>query len=118
MWVRVGAQLYHPLCEQVTQGEYVRHNLKLDTKWYDAVRDGRKKAEVRRADRPFTVGDELMLYTHDRSHALLADVTDILMIDEVPGCDCHGFASISIELRQEFADVESVEGALSVGDFG
>jgi hypothetical protein len=37
------------------------HELKCDTRFYDAVANGQKNFEVRRADRPFEVGDTLKL---------------------------------------------------------
>lgn len=37
------------------------HSLKTDTKYFDAVCQGKKKFEVRKDDRPFAVGDTLEL---------------------------------------------------------
>ena len=37
------------------------HKLKILTKYYDAVLDGRKKFEIRKNDRDFRVGDMLIL---------------------------------------------------------
>ncbi len=95
----------------------MRHNLKLDAKWFDAVRSGRKKAEIRRADRAFRVGDELLLYSHDQSRALLVLVSDILALDEVPGCGCRDFVSLSVEYQREFVSTESVRAELELGSF-
>lgn len=96
----------------------MRHNLKLDVKWFNAVRNGSKKAEIRRADRDFRVGDELLLYLHDRSRALLVVVSDILALDEVPGCDCHDFVSLSVEHQAEIVGAASVDSELERGSFG
>ena len=95
----------------------MRHNLKLDEQWFSAVRDGRKRAEIRRADRPFKVGDELLLYQRDRSRAVIAQITDILELSDVPGCDCSGFVSLSIDLRGDIDGPDAVERELRSGSF-
>ena len=96
----------------------VRHNLKIDARWFEAVRTGRKKAEVRRADRAFQVGDELLLYSHDRLQGLLVEITDILALNDVPGCDCRDFVALSVEVHRVISDSEAVELELEQGDFG
>ena len=96
----------------------MRHNLKLDARWFAAVEEGRKRAEIRRADRDFQVGDELLLYLRDRSRAVLVEITDILPLQEVPGCDCTEFVSLSVQVRREVSGAEVVEQELLLGDYG
>lgn len=41
------------------------HNLKEYPQYFEEVRTGKKTAEVRRADRPFAVGDQIVLHEYD-----------------------------------------------------
>ena len=99
-------------------GEHrVRHNLKIDDKWLTPVASGQKKAEIRRADRDFSEGDELLLYTPDRCTAEIVLITHVLPLNEVPGYDGGPFVSLSIvPLRQLTGD--AVVEELSKGSFG
>jgi hypothetical protein len=96
----------------------VQHNLKIDTKWLAAVEGGQKKAEIRRADREFRVGDELLLYLHDKSRAVSAQVTDILPLSEVPGCMCVDFVCLSVTVKRVIDGRAVVEQELALGSFG
>jgi hypothetical protein len=101
----------------VTGARRVRHNLKIDKKWLDAVVAGRKKAEIRRADRRFSEGDELLLYTHDQEEAELVLVTHALSLSEIPGYEGAPFVSLSIE-RLRHLEGEAVNLELRKGSFG
>ena len=78
----------------------MRHNLKIEPKWLMPVTDGRKKAEIRRADRDFSEGDELLLYTPDKTLGEIVVVTHVLPLVDVPGYDGGPFVSLSIEPRR------------------
>lgn len=59
------------------------HQLKIKTEYFDEVKQGRKKAELRKADRDFSLGDFLQLrewidYRYERQ--LLVKVTHILPV--------------------------------------
>jgi hypothetical protein len=62
----------------------VKHHLKTWTKYFDAVKHGVKPFEVRMADRPFAVGDTLVLEEWDpeersyTGHSVEARVTYLL----------------------------------------
>jgi hypothetical protein len=96
----------------------LRHNLKIEPRWLDAVKSGAKKVEIRKADRPFKVGDELVVYLQDYSDGVLACVTHVLPLGDVPGCSCPGYAALSIDVLQLLEGVTAVTEALSTGDFG
>jgi len=95
----------------------MRHNLKIEPRWLLPVREGRKRAEIRRADRNFSEGDELLLYAPDQSVGEIVVVTHVLPLAEVPGYDGGPFVSLSIEPRREVAG-EDVAKELAVGSFG
>jgi hypothetical protein len=95
----------------------VRHNLKIERKWLDAVASGRKKAEIRRADRSFAEGDELLLYTQDQEEAELVLVTHALRLSDVPGYGGEDFVSLSIQPLRHF-EGEAVKTELGEGSFG
>jgi hypothetical protein len=95
----------------------MRHNLKIEERWLDVVVDGRKKAEIRRADRTFAEGDELLLYTHDKSEGELVRVTHILPLEDVPGCEGSRFVSLSIEPLRHI-EGESILAELESGSYG
>lgn len=61
----------------------MQHNLKIEPGWFRAVVDGQKRAEVRRTDRSFAVGDDLMLYVPNAGEGVLVTVTHILALDEL-----------------------------------
>jgi len=83
----------------------LRHNLKIEARWLSLIRAGSKRAEIRRADRSFSAGDELLLYLPDMSEAELVTVTHVLRLAEVPGIpEDLDFVSLSIQ------DVESFRG--------
>jgi len=95
----------------------MRHNLKIELRWLTPVEDGRKKAEIRRADRQFSEGDELLLYTPDKSVAEIVVVTHVLPLAEVPGYDGGPFVSLSIEPIRGLSG-DAVRKELSKGSFG
>lgn len=66
----------------------MQHNLKIDRKWFEAVAAGRKKAEVRRADRDFSVGDDLLLYVPGEDDGVLVTVTHAVNLREIPSLGC------------------------------
>jgi hypothetical protein len=101
-----------------TVGEHqVRHNLKIDDKWLTPVASGQKKAEIRRADRNFSEGDELLLYTPDKSTGEIVVITHVLPLDEVPGYKGGPFVSLSIEPLRRLSGDAVVE-ELNKGSFG
>ena len=79
--------------------------------------EGRKKAEIRRADRGFSEGDELLLYTPDKSVGEIVVVTHVLPLSDVPGYDGGPFVSLSIEPRRQLSG-DDVLRELSLGSFG
>ena len=95
----------------------MRHNLKIEHQWLGAVTSGRKKAEIRKADRRFAEGDELLLYTQDHEQAELVLVTHALQLADVPGYDGGPFVSLSIEPLQHF-EGEAVRAELQKGSYG
>ena len=95
----------------------MRHNLKIDRKWLTPVASGQKKAEIRRADRQFSEGDELLLYAPDKSVAEIVVITHVLPLDEVPGYEGGPFVSLSIEPLRRLSG-EAVVEELSRGSFG
>ncbi|WP_218683886.1 ASCH/PUA domain-containing protein [Carnobacterium maltaromaticum] len=42
------------------------HELKIEPKYFEAVKDGRKKFEIRKNDRNYKVGDVLILLEYDK----------------------------------------------------
>ena len=96
----------------------MRHNLKTDKKWLSAVTSGEKRAEIRKADRHFAKGDELLLYTPDKSEAELVRVLHVLPLDEVPEIQSAvPFVSLSIQ-RERSVIGDAVLAELKSGDFG
>lgn len=95
----------------------MRHNLKIEQRWLDSVANGRKKAEIRRADRSFSVGDELLLYTPDKTDAEIAIVTHVLSLEEIPGYDGGPFVSLSVEPVRRLCRCE-IADELERGSFG
>jgi hypothetical protein len=95
----------------------MRHNLKIEPRWLPPVIEGRKKAEIRRADRDFSEGDELLLYAPDRSMGEIVIVTHVLPLAEVPGCEGDSFVSLSIEPRRRLS-AEDLTAELEMGSFG
>ncbi len=43
-----------------------KHGLKIDQEYFKAVKDGRKKFEIRKNDRDYNVGDILVLLEYDK----------------------------------------------------
>lgn len=96
----------------------MRHNLKIEKKWLDLVATGEKKAEIRKSDRNFATGDDLLLYTPDKTEAELVRVTHVLCLDDIPGFENEArFVSLSIEPERSFSGA-SVEAELALGDYG
>jgi hypothetical protein len=100
-----------------SSGEEMRHNLKIEPRWLSDVTDGRKRAEVRRADRDFSEGDELLLYAPDKSVGELVVITHVLPLTDVPGYDGGAFVSLSIEHRRRLSG-DALRTELSLGSFG
>ena len=94
----------------------MRHNLKIETQWLTSVTDGRKKAEIRRADRDFSEGDELLLYAPDKSVGEIVVITHVLPLADVPGYDGGPFVSLSIEPRRRLSG-NALLKELSFGSF-
>lgn len=96
----------------------MRHNLKIEKRWLDAVASGEKRAEIRKADRDFRSGDELLLYLPDESEAALVRITHVLRLDEIPGFrNDIAFVSLSIDSERLLTgDAVSIE--LKLGDCG
>lgn len=96
----------------------MQHNLKIDRRWLDAVIDGRKKAEVRRADRDFSVGDVLLLYVPGEADGALVTVTHIVNLPDIRALGCaEPIAVLSIETPRRLAG-EALAAQLQVGDYG
>ena len=85
------------------------HELKLNQKYYDAVKNGFKTFEVRKNDRDFRIGDDLYLVKvredgenildgHGRKHTLHAAVTYILTHDDFPDGVPEGYVVMSIKV--------------------
>ncbi|NLE73837.1 MAG: DUF3850 domain-containing protein [Actinobacteria bacterium] len=83
----------------------MQHNLKIERQWFEAVVSGAKKAEVRRTDRPFSVGDSLMLYVPGENDGVLVTVTHILSLSEI--ADLDGASSYAV---LSFADPRPMSG--------
>lgn len=49
------------------------HELKTESKYFNAVCEGKKKFEVRKDDRPFNVGDTLKLIEYKNGHLQYAE---------------------------------------------
>lgn len=85
------------------------HELKLHTRWFDAVRNGIKKCEIRKADRDFAVGDTLHLreirpgpsgqmvqcYTN---RSVNVRVTHVIRYEDFPSGIPEGYCVLSIEV--------------------
>jgi hypothetical protein len=103
---------------QVEGSGALQHNLKIDRIWFDAVLDERKKAEVRRDDREFSVGDELLLYVPEENDGVLVTVTHVVRTSDVGGLGCTvPIAVLSIEAPTRLRD-EALRAQLAVGDYG
>ena len=79
-----------------------RHDLKIAPAYYDAVASGIKTFEVRRDDRPFRVGDLLVLHEWAEGKAtrrpmLRRTVAYILRHDDFPDGIPEGFAVLGIK---------------------
>jgi hypothetical protein len=96
----------------------MQHNLKIDRIWFEALVDGRKKAEVRRADRAFSAGDDLLLYVPGAAEGALVKVTHVLNVSDVRGLDCSApIAVLSIDDARVLSG-EALNAQMAVGDFG
>lgn len=96
----------------------MQHNLKIERRWLDAVIDGRKKAEVRRADRDFSVGDELLLYIPGEQAGALVTVTHIVEPRDILALGCDGpIAVLSIGTPRRLVG-KALATQLEVGDYG
>ena len=80
------------------------HVLKIDPEWYNRVREGAKRAEVRKHDRDFQTGDLLTLLEWNSDHKkatgrlLYAKVTHVLAA--VDGID-PGYCVLSVQIEGE-----------------
>ncbi len=83
-----------------------KHELKLETKWFDAVVNGFKNFEVRKNDRDYKVGDTLLLqeiisadgkreYT---PRSLYTVITFIITHEEFPDGINEGYCVLGIRL--------------------
>jgi hypothetical protein len=94
------------------------HQLRSSPQYFQAIVEGRKKAEVRRTDRHFLVGDILELTEHDPRTRIptgrSAHVTVTHVISEDEPCDLSpealapGFCILSIELEDGAAIAQPV----------
>lgn len=57
------------------------HELKIDPKYFAAVRSGEKRFELRRNDRDFCVGDYLALNEYDRATKAYTGRTELVRVD-------------------------------------
>jgi hypothetical protein len=76
------------------------HKLKIDPKWFAAVEVGIKRAEIRKNDRGFRVGDVLLLQEWNKGYTgreCLVRVTHILHDYEFRGL-ANGYVALSISL--------------------
>lgn len=86
------------------------HELRLNRKYFDAVKNGIKSFEVRKDDRDFMIGDTLYLYETDdfgeyvitavglRVNPIKAIVTYILTHDDFPDGVPEGYVVMSIKV--------------------
>ena len=96
----------------------MQHNLKIERRWLNAVMAGRKKAEVRRADRDFSVGDDLLLYTPGEEDGALVTVTHIVNLQDIAALGCgEPIAVLSIETPRHLQGTMLVD-QLASGDYG
>jgi len=96
----------------------LQHNLKIDRKWFDAVLEGRKKAEIRRADRDFAVGDQLLLYIPGENEGALVTVTHIVRVSDIADLGCtEPIAILSIDEPTRLAG-DRLSAQLEAGDYG
>jgi hypothetical protein len=79
-----------------------RHELKTDPEPFGAVWSGHKRAEFRRDDRPFEVGDDLLLREFDQpsgaysGREVVASITHIIRGSESRYGIPEGFAMLSV----------------------
>jgi hypothetical protein len=88
------------------------HRLKLNRKYFDAVKNGIKTFEVRKDDRDFMIGDTLYLYETDdygeyvvtelgiRPTPIEAIVTYILTHDDFPDGVPEGYVILGIKRKR------------------
>ncbi len=77
------------------------HRLKTKYRFYDRVIAGGKKAEIRKLDRDYKVGDYLILdriFQGAVSHTTVAEITDILTYEDFQDGLKEGFGMLSIRL--------------------
>ena len=80
------------------------HDLKITPKYYDAVYNGAKTFEVRKADRPYRVGDTLWLREYDpekpkyTNRRLKAVITYILTAEDFPEAIAPEYIIIGMRL--------------------
>ena len=90
------------------------HELKIHPRWFDAVKNGIKKCEIRKADRDFAVGDTLhlreirpgeygeapngqMVQTYTSRHVDVR-VTHVVRYEDFPSGIPEGYCVLSIEV--------------------
>lgn len=77
------------------------HDLKISERWFDAVANGIKRCEIRRADRDFKVGDTLLLkeIRYDYTvRTIEAKILHIVTYEEFPEGIREGYCLLSIEV--------------------
>lgn len=73
------------------------HEVKIDEKYLISIKKGEKKAEVRKNDRNYRVGDFLVFLEKDKTTAARIMITHILTHDDFPEGIMPGYAVLSFE---------------------
>ena len=74
------------------------HELKIASEFFEAVKDGRKKFEIRKNDRNYKVGDVLMLLEYDKYYqAFTGEKTTVEIIYMTDYAQQDGYVVLGIE---------------------
>lgn len=78
------------------------HRIKINIKWYDAVKNGIKTFEVRKNDRDYKVGDTITFKVVDGQFAKIPDnelyaITYILAHEDFPDGIKEGYVVMSLK---------------------